>query len=268
MSQVYNFNILLDTSSTSAALVITEIMYNPPESGTDSLEFIEIYNNDAVAVDLLNYKISYGTTFKVFNTSYSIAPGEYAIIAVNPSAVDAFYGVSSIAGPTVGISNGGTFIKLNSPSGLLVDSVSYLPASPWPVEANGGGASLTLCDPNTDNSDVNNWSASTNLVGVIATVNVYADPNDNCTPDAVAEFPETTLSLFPNPASDRMSIAVPENASVISIFNNMGMLVTTINAMPSSVQEMDISGLSSGLYYLNLQLNNGENITGSFMIVR
>ena len=31
---------------TAQDLVISEIMYNPPESGTDSLEFIEIYNNE------------------------------------------------------------------------------------------------------------------------------------------------------------------------------------------------------------------------------
>ena len=33
-------------------IVITEIMYNPPESGTDSLEFIEIYNKGEGTIDL------------------------------------------------------------------------------------------------------------------------------------------------------------------------------------------------------------------------
>src|SRR5690606_18090272 len=42
-SNVYDFDIFIDL--TAPAIVITEIMYNPPESGTDSLEFIELYNN-------------------------------------------------------------------------------------------------------------------------------------------------------------------------------------------------------------------------------
>ena len=44
--------------STIYDIVITEIMYNPPESSTDSLEFIEIYNNEISAVDLTGYSLS------------------------------------------------------------------------------------------------------------------------------------------------------------------------------------------------------------------
>ena len=36
----------------NAQVVITEIMYNPPESGQDSLEYIELYNNNAGAVHM------------------------------------------------------------------------------------------------------------------------------------------------------------------------------------------------------------------------
>jgi len=42
------------------AIVITEIMYNPPESGTDSLEFIELMNNDTVTVNLLDFFFASG----------------------------------------------------------------------------------------------------------------------------------------------------------------------------------------------------------------
>ena len=80
MTQVYEFVILLDTASAAANLVITEIMYNSPESGTDSLEFIEIYNNDVMAVNLLDYKISYGTTFKVLDVAYALNPGSYNFV--------------------------------------------------------------------------------------------------------------------------------------------------------------------------------------------
>ncbi|HAQ38663.1 MAG TPA: hypothetical protein DCQ58_09165, partial [Saprospirales bacterium] len=42
---------------TYGQLVITEIMYNPPESGTDLTEFIEIYNNSDQAINLNGYEI-------------------------------------------------------------------------------------------------------------------------------------------------------------------------------------------------------------------
>ncbi|NCP46491.1 MAG: lamin tail domain-containing protein, partial [Flavobacteriales bacterium] len=46
--------------NTPADLVITEIMYNPPESGTDTSEFIEIYNNGASAINLQDFTCTGG----------------------------------------------------------------------------------------------------------------------------------------------------------------------------------------------------------------
>ncbi|MDP4281463.1 MAG: lamin tail domain-containing protein, partial [Bacteroidota bacterium] len=48
---------------TNAKIVISEIMYNPPESGQDSLEFIELYNNDTAAINLHNYYFSNGIQY-------------------------------------------------------------------------------------------------------------------------------------------------------------------------------------------------------------
>ncbi|MBN2894042.1 MAG: lamin tail domain-containing protein, partial [Bacteroidales bacterium] len=41
-------------------LVITEINYNGPESNTDTTEFIEIYNNDTVAVNMAGFSFTKG----------------------------------------------------------------------------------------------------------------------------------------------------------------------------------------------------------------
>ncbi|MBK7938801.1 MAG: lamin tail domain-containing protein [Lewinellaceae bacterium] len=38
-----------------AQIVITEIMFNPPPSGADTLEYIELYNNSGSAVDVSNW---------------------------------------------------------------------------------------------------------------------------------------------------------------------------------------------------------------------
>ena len=53
MKNLFSLIILLFWGlATHAQIVITEISYNPPESGNDSLEYIEIHNPGQAAVDL------------------------------------------------------------------------------------------------------------------------------------------------------------------------------------------------------------------------
>ena len=60
-------------------LVITEIMYNPPESGTDSLEFIEIYNNGTDAVNMDGFTFVDGVEYTFPNID--ILPDEYVLVS-------------------------------------------------------------------------------------------------------------------------------------------------------------------------------------------
>ena len=105
------------------ALVITEIMYNPPESGVDSLEFIEIYNNDVVNVNLEGYTLKYGTSSFTFPAGLFINSGNFILVAPKANAASNFYGLHFIQGATNGISNSGTTVKLLSPTHVLIDSV-------------------------------------------------------------------------------------------------------------------------------------------------
>ncbi len=145
-------------------IVISEIMFNPPEAGTDSLEFIEIYNNDAVAVDLTNYTLA-GVTYTF--PSVILNPGEFYVVAVNSSAFNNVFGSMPDGVFTGGLSNGGEFVTIKDASGNLVDSVRYFTSAPWPTDPNGQGPSLVLCDVNADNNDGNNWNASVIGTGVI-----------------------------------------------------------------------------------------------------
>lgn len=170
------FVLMLDTVTTPKALVITEIMYNPIEGPTDTTEFIEIYNNDVVSVDLINYTLTYNTNAFTFPTSVVLDPGEYALVSTNATAATAFYGMPFIQGNTTGVSNAGTVVKLKSPNGLLVDSLVYDDVAPWDTLADGDGYSLTLCDPDLDNTVAANWSLGTVLYGT----STYADPGQGC----------------------------------------------------------------------------------------
>jgi len=269
MSIVYNFPILLDTSTTVYNLVITEVMYNSPEAGIDSLEFIEIYNNDAVSVDLQNYTLMYGTSSYTFATSIVVNAGSYALIAPKATAATNFYGVSFIQGATGGISNSGTFVKLVSPSGLLVDSVSYLPTAPWNTAANGTGPSLTLCDPNSDNTDPLNWSVSTHFIGTIdGTTAVLADPGTACIITGISNVESGSISLYPNPAGNYLNIEGIANATTIEVFNNMGMLISNSNHNGNASMTLETTSMSNGLYYISIRMNDGSLITKPFVIVK
>ena len=162
-------------------LVISEIMYNPAESGTDSTEFIEIYNNDTSAINLNAYYFSNGIDYTFPNIA--IAQGEYIIVTKDSLAMVNTLGYLGAYQWTSGsLSNSGELILLKDTSGNTVDSVHYDDSGIWPSgtsagNPNGGGSSIVLCDYYSDNSDGANWSASTSTTGIIVnSFEVIASP--------------------------------------------------------------------------------------------
>lgn len=158
-----------------AQVVINEIMYNPPETGTDSLEFIELYNAGTSAVDLTGYQFTSGITF-TFPT-ISIASENFLLLAVNSTAFDNTFGVSSIQWTSGSLNNGGEALVLVDAQGALVDSVQYDDATPWVTSPDGNGPSLELIDPALDNALAQNWdSCSTTTTVFIGGIEVFATP--------------------------------------------------------------------------------------------
>jgi ribonucleotide reductase alpha subunit len=129
-------------------LVITEIMYNRPESGVDSTEYIEFYNSVSSTIDLTGYSFKMGFTY-VFRAS-TIASGEYFVITVDSAAHRNVYGTGANAQWTTGsLSNGGESIVLGDAKGVTLDSLRYDDVSPWPIgppSPDGTGSSIVLCD--------------------------------------------------------------------------------------------------------------------------
>ncbi|MBK8428474.1 MAG: lamin tail domain-containing protein [Lewinellaceae bacterium] len=98
--------------SLRAQIVITEIMYNPPPSGTDSLEYVEIFNNSGLPVNLSGWTFSQGFNF-TFAEGTFIAPGGYLVIAQNAPYFQAQFGFAPLAMvlPSA-LTNGGEDIEL------------------------------------------------------------------------------------------------------------------------------------------------------------
>jgi|GEM_PF-988626 len=163
-------------------VVINEIMYNSPEGGTDTLEFIELYNNDIVIVNLENWYFDQGVTFVFPN--YELLPGEYLVVAYDSLAIANFFGIEPLEWTSGGLSNGGEDIDLRNATGEVIDYVNYDDAGSWNKAADGYGPSLTLIDPSLDNNVGENWYVETFFVDYNAElIGVYGTPGSLNNPD-------------------------------------------------------------------------------------
>ena len=205
MTNRYYLTILLAAAAlvAQAQLVISEIMYNPPESGTDSLEYVEIYNAGSAAVDLTDYTLTLSSNPSNPDTlSGTLAAGGFYVTAVNARAFESVFGRAPDAETGFGgLRNGGDrSLQLQDDQTLVIDEVTYQNSDPWPTAAAGDGPSIELCDAAADNDDGANWLASTTSTGVVINGqevlgSPYAFPGGNCgTPTGPVSYPTRTIA--------------------------------------------------------------------------
>lgn len=245
------------------APIITEIMYNPPESGQDSLEFIEILNPSLTSpINMDGFYIDDAFDFS-FPSGYSLGAGEHVIIAGDSVVFEALFGEEAFEweGATTQLSNNGESITLKDGGGAVVDSVDYGVSSAWPADANGQGYSLVLCDPSSDNNLPENWTASENATGiVINALEIFADPGQlsSCTATGIADDNVITSLVYPNPSNGEFRVQFGEQntASTLRICNSVGQVVFTESVATGVGFAQLNTNLKSGHYILSI--DNGE----------
>lgn len=258
MKQIYLLLFTLITINVNAQIVITEIMYNPPESGTDTTEYIELYNNSSSTVDLTGYSFSQGVTHTF--TSGTINPNEYFIITVNETALNNRYGAGTADAQWTsgGLSNGGEDIILLDASSNIVDIVDYDDGGSWPTTPDGSGPSLRLCDPNSDNNLASNWTASDESTGIIVNSReIKGTPGQaaNCGTLGTNEFvTNSKTKIYPNPTSDFIHIFGLMKEKQYKIFDVLGKELK--NGTISNEEKIDIRSFTNGLYFLKFDNEN------------
>ncbi len=153
------------------SLLITEIMYHPPDVGTTSgseYEFIEIKNVGATSVPLFGMRFT-GIDYS-FPPGASIDPASFIVLAKNPTLFAQKYpGVPVLGayGPSSSLDNAGETITLSDLAGNVIFTVTYDDKVPWPTGADGGGYSLVpnLPNVNPNPSDAANWRLSAAVGG-------------------------------------------------------------------------------------------------------
>lgn len=204
--------VLFAVTLTNAQVVITEIMYNPPETGTDSLEYFEVYNSGSAAVDMTGWT-TFGVTFTF--PAFSINPGQYITLAVNAAAYQNNYGAPADFIWTGGaLNNSGELLQILDATGTLVDEVNFDDVAPWPVEPDDGGPSLELCSVTANNDDPINWKPSVHSLGfALNGKTVYGTPKAsnsvNCIPTGDHTVTVMDFSFTPK------DITITEGESVL-----------------------------------------------------
>ena len=159
-------------STRRTGLIISEIMYHPrtvPGFTNNSLEFIEIFNSQSYSENLTGYRIS-GSVDYAFPKNTVLKPGQYLVVARDPSFLQSHYGISGVLGPWDGAStnslpgNNG-LVRLRNIGDAVFLEVPYRGANPWPIAADGAGHSLVLSRPSYGEGDPKSWSASDKIDG-------------------------------------------------------------------------------------------------------
>ncbi len=158
-------------------IVLNEIMYNPI-SGSDDDEYVELYNRGSQTVDLGGWRFTDGIDF-TFPSPLPLAPGGYLVVArhlanllPHHSNLNATNSVGDFSGS---LANSGERLALSMPevifstngaavtaatNYIVADEVTYNDGGRWGHWADGGGSSLELMDPHSDNRQPSNWADS------------------------------------------------------------------------------------------------------------
>jgi hypothetical protein len=126
-------------------LRITELMYHAPWGST--YDYIELYNIGGTTLDLNGVRLTEDINFTF--PQMTLGPAKYVVVVSDIAAFQSVYGSSaSIAGRYSGnLSNAGGDIILKLPLPLEAAILRLRYSDAWYPTTDGGGYSLTICDP-------------------------------------------------------------------------------------------------------------------------
>ncbi|MGY8686529.1 MAG: lamin tail domain-containing protein [Verrucomicrobiales bacterium] len=147
------------------SVAIHEIHYHP-NLPTESVEFIELYNPTDSEIDLSGWSFSEGIDH-VFSAGEMIGANTLYLLAQDAAAYNKKFGSIFTGGVKANVqwdagmlSNTGETLTLRNAANKIIDQVDYQDGFPWPVSADGGGASMELVNALEDNGLSGHWRAS------------------------------------------------------------------------------------------------------------
>jgi hypothetical protein len=246
----------------ASEVVINEIMYNPI-SGDNDDEFVELHNPGPLPVDVGGWQFTAGIRF-TFAAGTTIPAGGYLVVAANASRLATNYpGLTSanLVGNFNGsLANGGERIALGRPDisfttngGVIttnifysvVDEVTYVDGGRWGRWSDGGGSSLELIDPHSDNRLAANWADS-----------------DDTGKSAWATVEFTGLADLGSGTADRLHVLLLDEGE--ALVDDVEVIVSGQNRVANGTFESGTNGWRSG----GTHVQSGWGTNGGFNSAR
>ncbi|MFN0126785.1 MAG: lamin tail domain-containing protein [Verrucomicrobiales bacterium] len=164
-----------------SVVTFNEVHYHPA-AGEAAGEWIELKNQNSVDVDLSGWRLDGGVDY-VFPEGTVIGSGRYLVVAADPAAVMAATGLATVAGPWANtLNNAGESVTLKNNNGRRMDEIDFGDTAPWPVAADGSGATLAKRNEMRDSGLPENWRASLEVGGTPGRYNFTVPSYDGTIP--------------------------------------------------------------------------------------
>ena len=247
----------------TSPVVINEIMYNDSKT-SDSKDWIELYNPTNLTVNISGWIMSDedSTHQFIFPSGVNINSKGFLVVCKDTTKFhNAFVDSKSFIGNIDFGFDGNDKVQLFDNEGNLKSFVSYRNSSPWPVEPDGTGASLELCNPYGINYKTINWKTSLDKPTPGKQNSVYAPTGLQETikiPDGYY-----LTQNFPNPFNPTTTIEfqIPKQSLVeLKIYDILGReiqtLVNKVLEAGDYTYSFDAGNLASGIYLYKLKVNS------------
>lgn len=256
-------------------LIINELMADPdPKVGLPAVEFIELYNRSAFAINVNGWKFSDASS-TITLPAISIPADSFAIIVRNDSAqlFQALGAITIGVGSLPSLNNDKDSLTLKDAAGNTIHSVVY--SDEWYADAvkKNGGYTLELINPhNLCLPDANNWLGSNDVSG-----GTPGKKNSNYNAALQIPFIASSATIVNQHQiqltfSQAANAATASNPSNYSIDNGIGNPATAVFdtiacniVLLTFIQELD----STILYNLNIQnISNCAGVVGQNQILQ
>ncbi|MEO0468066.1 MAG: lamin tail domain-containing protein, partial [Bacteroidota bacterium] len=143
-------------------VIINEIHYHSPDDANAG-DWVELYNPTANPIDISNWTLRGDKDRFYLPNTTTLSAHSFLVLVEDSAKFEAIHGgVSNYIGETgFGLDNGGESLALFDNRYCFVDSLTFADEIPWPLAADGQGASMALLDPALDNALGENWYAET-----------------------------------------------------------------------------------------------------------
>ena len=251
-----------------STVVFNELMYHPV-GDEDALEWIELYNQLNVDMDISRWRLSGAVDYQ-FDEGTTISGRSHLVVGINPQELEVQTGFSAALGPYSGrLSNGGEQLELVNNNDRLMSVLDYRDGGQWPVGPDGVGFTLAKRDELLSTREPEKWTTSQQVGGTPGEVNFVATTGPELVISEVA--PGGSVDFFVEIANETGS-SQPVAGHVIVSSTGAEYVIPVATIAPGAHLSVDASELgftpSDGdeLFLLSpgrSQLLDARRVTGS-----